>query len=126
MALANECIPFYEPGQRITGRAKAAIVGKRLVDISGNREDGLIGIAHATAAGKAFGVASHSAADGENVTVIGSGAVVPVTATAAAIDAGDEVEVGADGKVLALASGVAVGVCVNGALANADAEIKLY
>lgn len=124
--LANECIPFYEPGQRVTGRAKSDVTGKRLVDVSGNREDGLIGIAHATAGAKCFGVASHDALDGENVTVIGSGAIVPVTAGNATISAGAEVEVISGGKCQAKASGVAVGICVNGCSANADAQVKLY
>jgi hypothetical protein len=126
MSLANECIPFYEPGQRVTGRAKAAIIGKRFVNISGDREDGLIGIAAATAAGKAFGVSSHDAADGDNVTVIGPGAIVPVTATAATIAAGVEVEVATGGKCVAFSAGVKVGVCVTACAANADAQIRIY
>lgn len=125
MSLANECIPFYEPGQRVTCRATSAITGKRFVDISGDREDGLIAIAPATAAEKAFGVASHDAADGENVTVIGPGAIVPVTATAATIDAGDQVEVDTDGKCVTRTEGIVVGVCVADCAANADAMVRI-
>lgn len=132
---ANECIPFYEPGGRITGHAEAALSGKRFVRISGNRQSGP-GLALTaqggnypvnapTAAGRVFGVTSHDVAAGGKVTVISTpGTVLPVTA-AAAIAAFEEVQVDALGRVIPLAGGVSVGVALTAAANGADAEIQL-
>lgn len=124
--MANECIPFYEPGRRITGHATAAVTGKRFVMISGNRQaDGSISVSHATAATKAFGVAVYDAALGEKVGVVrGSGFIVPITA-AANLTANQRVEVGANGQAAVLAAGVAVGTVVTGATSGNDAQIAL-
>jgi hypothetical protein len=139
---ANELIPYYEDGHRLTGQASAAITGKRFVGVSGNRtsgpgipttaqvgasdpvEGGNYQFAHATAAAKAVGVSTWDAAIGEKVGVIRHG-VVPVTA-GANIAAGVEVEVGANGQAVTLAAGKAVGYCMTGVLSGADAEILLY
>jgi predicted RecA/RadA family phage recombinase len=83
-------------------------------------------VAPAAAAGHVFGVAEYNAANGALVTVArGPGFVLPVT-TGAAIAAGDEVEVGAGSLAVPLAAGIAVGRCLTGAAAGADAEITLY
>lgn len=126
MALANECIPFYESGDRVTGRASADITGKTLVKISGARgSDGSLAIAPATAAAKAFGVAAHDCASGDVVTVIRDG-IVPITATNATISAYGEVEVATGGKVVAKSSGIAIGYVVTDCAANGDAQVALY
>ncbi len=122
--MANECIPFYEPGQRITAQATAGVTGKRFVNVSANRQtDGSISVAHATAAGAVFGVSTYDAATGEKLGVI-RGGVVPVTA-GGTIAAGARVEVGTNGQAVTLASGIAVGTCVNGATNGNDAQIAL-
>ena len=127
MSLANECIPFHEPGDRVTGKASSAVTGKTLVKVSGNRDtDGSIAIAPATAGAKAFGVASHDAAVGERVAVLRGKQIVPITATNATIAAFDEVEVGTGGKVLTKNTGVAIGYAVTGCAANGEAQIALY
>lgn len=126
--MADDCIPFYEPGSRLTGEATAAVVGKHFVAISGDRVEGenSISIAPPAAAGRVFGVAAWTAAAGERVTILrGSGFVVPVTA-AAAIAAFGEVEVDATGAVVPLAAGTAVGFAVTGAADGEDAQIALY
>ena len=136
MGVVNEAIPFYEPADRITGSCEVAVVGKRFVDISdpiqsgpglsNTAEGGNLVISPATAAGQALGVASHDAGVGKKVTVLRGGMVVPVTA-AAAITAGAEVEVGANGKAATKASGVAVGRALTTAsAADVDAMILLY
>ena len=51
--------------------------------------------------------------------------VIPVTA-GAGITFGQEVEVGAAGKAVPLASGKAAGMCLSGATNGNDAIIKLY
>lgn len=122
--MANELIPFEEPGQRVTAVASAGVTGKRLVNISGNRTAaGKYQVAHATAAGAAFGVAVYDAATGEHVGVIRAG-IVPVTA-AGTIAAGARVEVGTAGQVVTLASGIAVGICCDAATNGNDARIAL-
>ncbi|MGW3608948.1 capsid cement protein [Micromonospora sp. NPDC005163] len=124
--MANECIPFYEPGRRITCHATAGVTGCRFVMISGNRQaDGSISVAHATAATKAFGVAAYDAATGEKVGIVrGSGFIVPVTA-AANLTANQRVEVGANGQAAVLAAGIAVGTVVTGATSGNLAQIAL-
>lgn len=122
--MANECIPYSEPGQRVTGHATAGITGKRFVNVSANRQaDNSISVAHATAAGAVFGVSAYDAATGEKLGVI-RGGIVPVTA-GGTIAAGARVEVGTNGQAVVLASGIAVGTCVTGATNGNDAQIAL-
>lgn len=124
--MANECIPFSEPGRNITGHATAAVTGCRFVMISGNRQaDGNISVAHATAATKAFGVSKYDAAIGEKVGIIrGSGFIVPVMA-GANLTANQRVEVGTNGQAVVLASGIAVGTVVTAATSGNLAQIAL-
>lgn len=136
MGVANECIPFYEEGQRITVHASSAITGKRFLKISGNRQSGP-GLAatadgsnyiaaHADAAGRSLGVSSHDIPSGKKGTAICTpGIVLPVTAVGA-IAAFAEVEVGNAGRAATKSGGVAVGVAMTAANDGTDAEIKLY
>ena len=134
----NELIPFYEPGDRITGHNANAgtIPGKRLVAIAANRQpgpelttDGLGGnivINFPTAGGRVFGVTSHDVPSGGKVTIVrGPGFVVPIKA-AAALTAGAEVDTDAQGQVVAHAAGVAVGFVVDGCASGEDAQVALY
>lgn len=124
--MANENVGVYEPGRNITGRASAAVTGKRFLAITGNRSNGNIAVAHATAAGRVCGVSKYDAASGEIVGVVrGNSRVTHVTADGA-IAAFAEVEVGTAGKAKALASGKAVGYALTAAADGADAEISLY
>lgn len=135
---ANECIPYYEPGDRITGHCEAAVTGKTLVDISdpaqpggpggglaNTTEGGNIVVSPATAGGLTIGAASHDQAAGKKVTVIQPGAVVPVTA-GATVTAGQEVEVGTGGKVIPQDTGRAIGRAYGSAANNADCPVKIY
>lgn len=101
--MLNECIPFYDDGDDITGVCTAAVTGKRCVRISGDRGDGnAIAIAPATPGGRIFGVAGYDGAIGDFVRVLrGTKSVVPILASAA-IDAFEEVKVGANGTVVPL------------------------
>lgn len=131
---ANEAHRFYKPGQDLPCHAATAVVGKRCVMITGNRqsgpglsataEGGNYQVGPATAAGRILGVAAHDAGIGEKVAVLRSG-VVPITA-GAGIAAFAEVEVGTAGQVITKSAGIAVGVCLTGAANGADAEIALY
>lgn len=143
--MANDCIPIFEEGDRITCHASAALTGKRFCDISGDAQagfglkglaadplaagvQGLISVGAPSAAGKGFGVVAWDVASGGEVTVIrGRGMIVPVTASAAAITAGQEVEIAdTTGRVKTLASGVPVGRAVSSCASGADCAISLY
>jgi predicted RecA/RadA family phage recombinase len=122
--MANELIPYSEPGQQVTAQATATVTGKRFVNISGNRTaNGNYSVAHATAAGSVFGVSKYDAASGDPVGVI-RGGIVPVTA-GGTIAAGARVEVGTNGQAVTLASGIAVGTCCDAATNGNDARIAL-
>jgi hypothetical protein len=130
----NVCTP-YKDSSDITFRASAAVTGKRFVAPSGNRTGGpglstdlenLPVFAHAAAGARAFGVAAYDVPAGGRGPVHGEpGKIVPVRA-GAAIAAGNEVEVGANGQAVPLAAGRPVGLAVSGAANGTDAEIRLY
>lgn len=145
--MANEAIPIYEDADELPCFCKAAVTGKRFVQVAGNKKGttsvtgidiGLdtggsggnyqVGLPNCSgAAGAAaicLGVAAFDQVINGIVTVHRVG-IFPVTC-AANINAGAEVEVDATGKVIPLASGKAVGMCMNGVLSGADAEILLY
>ena len=135
MGAANECIPYYEPGTRITGHARAAVVGKTVATISADTqsgpglsttaEGGNIVVDTAAARAKGVGVFSHDAAKDEKVTVLCSPMVVPITASGA-ITAGDEVQVGAAGSVVTYSDGAKIGRALATAADKEDAMVKLY
>lgn len=117
VSLANECVPFWEDGDRITGQASADVTGKRFLKVSGNRvsgpglattaDGGAYPVAHADAGGLALGVSSQDKASGGFLTLItGHGHIVPVTADGA-IAAFQRVMVGATGKAKALGNSAA-------------------
>ncbi|MBF6315041.1 capsid cement protein [Nocardia farcinica] len=123
--MANEAAPLFRPGKDITGLATAAITGKTFVDVSANRgADGLIRVATAAAGARAFGVAAADIASGGHGAIL-RGGVVPVTA-GGAIAAGAEVEVGASGRAVTLASGKAVGKAVETGTNGNDVFVALY
>lgn len=133
---ANECIPYYEPGTRITGHCKAAVSGKRFVKIaasiqsgpglSATAEGGNIQVEHQGAKGYAFGVTSHDGAIKEKVTILRGPMVVPVKA-GEAMSAGEEVGVGANGVAVKKgAEHVAAGRLLADVAENADAMVALY
>ncbi|MBB4853755.1 hypothetical protein HNP40_001135 [Mycobacteroides chelonae] len=118
---------IYAPGADITAQATAAVTARRFVAISGDRvPGGNIAVAPAPAGARSFGVAAHDGATGQLVTVVRGASRVVKVAAGAAITAGAEVEVGAAGKAIAKASGIAVGYAVTGAANHTDAEISLY
>lgn len=127
--MANDCIPHFEPGDRITATPTAAVGGKRFVAISGNQQaDGTYSVAPPAAGGRVLGVAGWDAPVGSKVTIIkGAGYVVPVVVGAAGLAAGTEVQVDATGAVVALAAGRAVGFLLTAAGAvGTDATVCLY
>ena len=126
--MANECTPLFRPGADVTVLTTGTVVGKTFVDISATRDatTGLIKCATATAAGLSFGVAAYDAASGARVPVIrGKGSIVPVAA-GGTIAFGAEVEVGASGKAVTIASGIARGRAVEAGTNGNDVFIELY
>lgn len=146
---ANECIPYYEPSATFTAKASGAVTGKRFVKPSANRTGGggegaagatTIGVGLSTdlenlpvlkrtgAKEAAAGVAGSDAADKGEFKVYGRGhgTRLPITA-GAEVKAGEEVMSDAEGRAVAVSSGVALGLCINGVTeAGKDAEILLY
>jgi Uncharacterized conserved protein (DUF2190) len=116
----------YEPGQRITAQATAAVTERTFLAPSGNRAaSGNLSVAPAAAGARAFGVAAYAAAVGQLV-LVARGGVVKVTA-GGTIAAGDPIAVGAGGTaVTATGTAVVVGLAVNGAANGAVAEVALY
>lgn len=124
--MANEAIPLYRPGADVSATPTAPVKGKTFVNVSGAIAGGLVKVAPATAAGPAFGVAAFDAPTGGTVAVIrGSKQILPVVA-GGTLAAGEEVEVGAGGKAVKLASGKAVGRALDAAAADADVFIEIY
>ena len=127
--MANECIPAYRPGDDVTATAGGAITGKTFVDISAalNPTAGTTAtVVTATAAGLSVGVASRDTASGAKLHVLrGKGSVVPVTA-GGTIAVGAEVEVGANGRAVTLASGKPRGRAWSAGTSGNDVFIELY
>lgn len=137
MAIVNECIPYYEPGGRLTCHVEADVTGKRFVAVTDPKQAASAGLTTSVTGGnivvspcgagaRGLGVAVYDKAAGGKVPVIAApGTIVPVLA-GAAITGGNEVEVAAGGKVIPLNTGKAVGMAVGDASNNTDALIKLY
>jgi hypothetical protein len=142
--MANDCIPIFEPGDRVTVHANVALTGKRFCDIVADAQAGfgLKGLAPdplaanigsdivcglPTAAGKGFGVVAWDVAAGGKVTVLrGAKMIVPIKSNGA-ITAGQEVEIATTaGDVKTLVSGVPVGRAVASCSSGADCAISLY
>jgi hypothetical protein len=131
--MANECIPFSEPGDRVSHQASGAVTGKRFgviptTPITG----GITGfnlplIAQATSAGVAIeGVIVKDAASGAEVDVISSQSslIIPVTA-GANITVGDPLKTDAQGRAIPQAgTGVIVAWAKDSALSGADVPIR--
>jgi hypothetical protein len=139
--MANDCIPFKSPGEDVTAVAEGTVTGKLCVQVSGPRTSGpglaataegsvyTCGIPSTTGAAGAgkriFGVAGYDAASGRLFKVLRGNKILPITA-GGTITAGEEVEVAATGKVIALASGIAIGVAMNSCTVDTDCEVSLY
>lgn len=124
--MTNEMHDVYDPGRDITGRATAAVTGKRFVKITGNRSGGNVAVAPCAEGDRSCGVAKYDAPQGEIVGLArGKDRVVRVTA-GANIAAGQEVQAGAGGVAIPAAAGAKLGYAFTAAANGADAEISLY
>lgn len=127
--MANESIPVFRPGGDLTATASGAVTGKTFVNITAGYTlaTGVIPtVATAAAAGLTLGVAAYDAASGARVAVIaGPGTITPVTA-GGTIAVGAEVEVGASGQAVTIASGKARGRAMSAGTSGSDVLIQLY
>jgi hypothetical protein len=124
-----QVLGIYDPGDDLTGFASADVLGGRFVSVSGDRDatSGTVKFATTAAGARAHGVARFDAKSGNLFTVArGNARVVEVQAGAAAITAGHDVEVGANGVAVTQSTGVAVGYVVTGCAANGVAQVSLY
>lgn len=129
MALpTNECIPYYEPGDRVTGQVVTAqVTGKRFVKLAASKASGSnVQIAPVTVgATKPFGVAAADCAVGDTVVCYLGNFTVPVTA-GGTITNGQELEIDSVGRVVTLASGRPVGFALSDATIGNDCIVHLY
>lgn len=117
-------VPTFTPAHDVTANVTAAVIGGRVLGVSGTlAADGKLQCAHAAAAGAAFGVAATDQALGGDVLVYREG-IVPVEA-GGAITAGQRVEVGAGGTAVVLAAGVPFGVATATGAAGALIPVAL-
>ncbi|HKV43862.1 MAG TPA: capsid cement protein [bacterium] len=140
--MANDLIPYKRPGEDVTAYVTAAVIGKRCVQISAakvNKAEGLSTTgeggayrvalpsgagANGGAAKMIFGVAKYDQPTiGKFVGVVREG-IVPITASAA-ITAGVSVQVAADGTVVPVSTGVAIGIACDDCANGADCEVAL-
>ena len=88
-------LPRFKPGEAVTFTASAAVIGGRLVAVTGAYTIGPAGADSAAVAG----VAAHDAAIGEQVTVFTRAGGVHALTASAAVAAGAKVSSAAAGKV---------------------------
>lgn len=120
----NTTVPFFKPGQDITGYPTAAVLAKTFVKSVDGGRGGLTHIAPAVAGQPALGVAGHDAETAQETHVI-VGGIVPVLA-AADIVAGTQVEVGTGGRIIPRATGTAVGYATASGASGTAVPVKLY
>ena len=114
--MANEYLPIYLPGQRLTLKASAPITAGQLLEVSG---DGTVAPAAAGSL-KTVGVAGFDAAQNDNVTVYAGG--VQKLVAAGAVTAGDQVAAAAAGKAATCTTGV-LGVALSTAADGAPVRV---
>lgn len=116
---------YLEPGQASTCRVGATpVTAKRFVKVGPGGVGNHPVVIHATAGGRIYGVAHFGGAVGAEISVLRQG-TFEVTA-GANLTAGQEVEVGANGVAIVLASGSPVGVVTADTANGNGAPITLY
>jgi hypothetical protein len=131
----SEQVARYNPGENVPGFAAAVVNAGRFVKVSATKNaNGAYPVEHAAVKTRPFGVAQQDSGPTSQdehavermINVIRRGAIARVQ-SGAAITAGEEVEVGANGKAVKLAEGIAVGRClVTVGAADVFTEIDLY
>lgn len=115
----------FNPGTDLTAIAATDVTGKTFSAYAGPMKSGNITIATAAAGAATAGVIKYDANTNKFVGVArGSGRVVTVT-TSSELNAGDAVEVAADGTATLADTGIIVGWAIDDATAGSDALISL-
>jgi hypothetical protein len=132
---ANVCTQYFETGN-VSFRAQGAVVGKTFLMVAAAPTGGpglstdpenLFVLKTCLAGQKAVGVCKYDVANGEAGGVHGQpGMIVPVTAGAAGVNAGVEVESNATGQAIPFSAGIKLGICMSAGASGFDAAIKLY
>lgn len=120
---SNPIFEYFTDSDKITCKASGAVTGKTLVKLAAGGADQCPVVATAAAGDLAYGVAGWDVKDGEKLTVYRRG-VLSITA-GAALKAGDQVEVGASGKAVKVATGKPVGQVHADATNGADAAVAV-
>lgn len=119
----NPIFEYFTDSDKITCKAVGAVTGKTLVKLAAGGADQVPNVSAAAAGDTAYGVAGWDVADGEKVTVYRRG-VLSITA-GAALTAGTQVEVGANGHAVALSTGQSVGQVHADAANGEDAAVAV-
>jgi len=128
----NPVVPLFEPGERPTAAATAAIGAGKFLKVSADMQaspilnvttplvgGNLFQVAQTVAGDRAIGVAGWDASgSGEVLPVLGPNMVVPMVA-GAAITFGNEVQSDAAGLPIPLAAGKSNGIALNSASGGA-------
>lgn len=116
-------LPKFKPGQAVTFKASAAVIGGRLVAITGDRTVGPAGADSAAV----VGVAGFDAAIGEDVTVFTRAGGVQSLTASGAIAAGAKVSSAAAGKIQTIGSTTnPIGLALAAAAADNDVIDVLF
>jgi hypothetical protein len=115
-----DAVPFWFPGETLTGLTNAAVTGQTFADVVANQTDGHPVVAPCGAGVRGIGVFGYDQVSGDKVTVYTKG-IMPVVA-GAALTTGQEVQSDANGHAIPVAGGrpmgKAVADCANGAVAQ--------
>ena len=134
----NPVIPLFEPGERPTGAATAAIVAGKFIKIGADMQaqpllnvsapltgGNLMQVAQCVAGDRAIGVSGWDAPGvGDVLPIIGPNLIVPMVA-GAAIAFGVEVQSDAAGNPITLAAGKSNGIALNAAANGATVWVWL-
>jgi hypothetical protein len=127
---SQDMVGVYDPGSDLTAVPSADVIGRRCVSISAARSttpSGNVKVATTAAQARCHGVAKFSALANTSVVVArGNSRVVQIDATAVALAAGVDVEVGANGMVQLVTTGKPVGYTIDACLASGIAQVSLY
>lgn len=121
---SNVCVPHFKHGVDVTGTVTGApVVGKTFVEFADGGRPGAPTIKTAAAGSYPAGVVAHDQVVGGYVHFL-AGGIVPVVA-GEDLTFNTRVQIGADGKVVPLTTGIQVGVTTVNAIAGADVAVRL-
>ncbi|AMJ45132.1 hypothetical protein [Corynebacterium stationis] len=121
----NQLQDIYNPGTDLTAVADEEITGRRFTRYAGAMHGSNIVVATATAGSATSGVSKFDAAANDLVGIARGASRIVTIDTETALQPGDAVEVGNNGKATSHTDGIIVGYAVDIAEANDIAKISL-